>query len=153
MPEWNWKRQAGVKALSPEQTAWPTQASLDGFLSGYNNPHREWKQLLPPTTWLPSAGSSDLCQELLDHRNSSTLTSPMSTPGSLPGASQLQEVPVPLPLRKPTPSSPAPTWSQRPVCWTGESLWLPPRLAQKKTDRGGTHPTHTEMSSPALSRL
>lgn len=39
--------------LSPEQTAWPTlkPAGTTLFLGITNSPHREWKQLLPPTTW------------------------------------------------------------------------------------------------------
>lgn len=43
----------GEKALSPEQTARPTlkPAGTTLFLGITNSPHREWKQLLPPTTW------------------------------------------------------------------------------------------------------
>lgn len=123
------------------------------FLGITNNPHREWKQLLPPTTWLPSAGSSDLCQELLDHRNSPPLTSPMSTAGCLPGASQLQEVPVPLPLRKPTPSSPAPTWSQRPICRTGESCGSLLDWHRRKPAEKELYPYRNELPTPSRLQL
>lgn len=43
----------GGALLSPERTAWPTlkPAGTTLFLGITNSPHREWKQLLPPTTW------------------------------------------------------------------------------------------------------
>lgn len=84
------------------------QASRDYFVSGYNKQPTQRMETATSTYHMaPSTGSSDLCQELLDHRDSFPLTAPMSTP--------LAVAQIPLsfskpqcrfPTGKPTPSSP-----------------------------------------------
>lgn len=57
------------------------QASRDYFVSGYNKQPTQRMETATSTYHMaPSTGSSDLCQELLDHRIGFSLASPMSTP-------------------------------------------------------------------------
>lgn len=98
----------GEKALSPEQTAWPTlkPAGTTLFLGITNSPHREWKQLLPPTTWPCLQALQISARSSLTMGTLSPHCSQVNLSGSHPDTSQLQQAPMPFPTRKQTPSSP-----------------------------------------------
>lgn len=128
----------GEKALSPEQTAWPAlkPARTNYFVSGSNKQPTQRMETATSTYHMaPSTGSSDLCQELLDHRNSSPLPSPMSTPlaaAQMPPSFSKSQYHSPQGSPLPPPRT---TWNQRTIRWTGESFGVPHRREQRETDK------------------